>query len=177
MAELLTLARPYAKAVFNLAQQSNQLQAWSDTLKVFSMIAQHKDVRNVQSNPNVSVADVVDLYCSVSGSDNEQVKNFLQLLAHNDRLILLPDIYLLFEQHKSEALKQIDVELTSAFPVTDKQRDMFSQALAEKLGRKVNLLCKENPALIGGAVLRAGDKVIDGSVRGRLYKMAESLGA
>lgn len=178
MAELLTLARPYAKAIFSLAKESDDFNGWSDKLSLLSEITVYPEVAELRDNPNVDVAELVSFYQDVAHVlMDEQTHSLVQILATNGRLGLLPEIYALYEQHKAEWLKRIDVELTSAVALSPDQTSKFVEKLKTRFGREVNLTCVTDPALVGGAVIRAGDKVIDGSVRGKLYQMAEELGA
>jgi F-type H+-transporting ATPase subunit delta len=106
---------------------------------------------------------------------NDAGKNFIRLLANNKRLAVLGEIYALFEQLKSQKEMSVDVEVASAFALTDDQANKLAEALKRKLGREVNLTSTEDKSLIGGVVIRAGDLVLDGSVRGKLAKLAETL--
>lgn len=178
MAELLTLARPYAKAVFNLAQENKDFDAWSDKLALLSLVSENPDITELCGNPKVTTDEIVSVYQDVGGNIvDELAANLLRLLAHNSRLGLLPEIFALYEGLKVEHLRSINVELTSAVTLSEKQVVSFTDKLKARFSREVNLTCLVDPSLVGGAIIRAGDKVIDGSVRGKLYQMAEELGA
>lgn len=178
MAELLTLARPYAKAIFSLAQEGNAFDAWSSKLALLAAITAHPEVAALRDNPNVKMDDLVGFYKDVAGEImDEQAVNMIHLLASNARLGLLPEICIIYESYKTEALRRVDVELTAAVSLSESQISVFSKKLKERFGREINLTCVIDPTLIGGAIIRAGDKVIDGSIRGKLYQMAEALGA
>ncbi len=176
MAELTTVARPYAKAAFQYADENGSLAEWSDMLGFAAAVAQDKDFVTYISDPKTTAADQAEAFINV-GSDklNEGVKNFIRLLANNKRLSALGEIHSLFEQLKSQKEMSVDVEVASAFALSDDQATKLAEALKRKLGREVNLTSTEDKSLIGGVVIRAGDLVLDSSVRGKLAKLAETL--
>lgn len=176
MAELTTVARPYAKAAFQYADENGSLAEWSDMLGFAAAVAQDESFETFISDPKTTTADQAEAFINV-GSDklNEAGKNFIQLLANNKRLPALPEIFKLFEQLKSQKEMSVDVEVTSAFALSDDQANKLAEALKRKLDREVNLTSTEDKSLIGGVVIRAGDLVLDSSVRGKLAKLAETL--
>jgi len=178
MADKTTIARPYAKAAFEEAKARNQLGPWSSSLQTAASGVQDPRVRNLLGNPAVSNAELGKLIIDLAGSQlGEQGRNFVQTLAENRRLAYLPEISALFDQLKDEAEGMIDVTVTSAAPLANGQREALSAALQRRLKRQVRLHTATDPSLIGGAVLRAGDLVIDGSVRSRLDRIAYELTA
>ncbi|MDX1692796.1 MAG: F0F1 ATP synthase subunit delta [Ketobacteraceae bacterium] len=176
MAELTTVARPYAKAAFQYADENGSLAEWSDMLGFAAAVVQDESFETFISDPKVTVEDQAKAFLDV-GSDklNEAGKNFIQLLAKNKRLPVLGAIHELFEQFKSQKEMSVDVEVTSAFALSDDQANKLAEALKRKLNREVNLTSTEDKSLIGGVVIRAGDLVLDSSVRGKLAKLAETL--
>lgn len=176
MSEFQTIARPYAQAVFDLARTGGNYEDWSQALAWVSVIAADDQVQDLAQNPRVDDAELVTLFEDIAGDQLfDQARNFLKLVVANDRIFALPSIATQFEAKRAEAEGTIEAELISAQEVTDAQRTALAQSLARKLGREVSLRVVEEPDLIGGAVLRAGDMVIDASVKGRLQKLAANL--
>ncbi|HHO59031.1 MAG TPA: F0F1 ATP synthase subunit delta [Thiotrichales bacterium] len=176
MAEKSTIARPYAQAAFDLAQDSNDLKSWSEMLELGAMIVSDERVNKLISNPNVSKASLIELILNVAGERLDKPgSNFIRVLASNGRLNVLPEIAALYEQHRAEAERYVDAEVISAFPVSDAQQQALVESLKKKLGREVRLTASTDETLIGGAIVRAGDLVIDGSVNGHLNKLAQIL--
>lgn len=184
MADKHTLARPYAVALFDLARNEGRLDQWSLALSVAAMVAEDERVLAAMQDPKHNDADRLRLLTGLfggtaadallGGSDREGT-NFLKLLVENDRVEVLPEVAELYEQMKAEAENTLDVTVTSAAPLTDDLVQRIRGALQKKLGREVNLSTAIDEGLIGGAVIRAGDFVIDGSVRSRLGKLASVL--
>jgi F-type H+-transporting ATPase subunit delta len=178
VADKTTIARPYAKAAFEEAKSGNHLGAWSETLRTAAAVVQDPRVERLLGNPAVSNDDLVKLVADLAGPQlNGQGRNFVQTLADNRRLAYLPEIATLFDQLKDEAEGVIDVTVTSAAPLEDGQRESLAAALQRRLKRQIRLHCETDPSLLGGAVLRAGDLVIDGSLRARLDRIAYELTA
>jgi len=178
MAERITTARPYAKAIFALARKGNTLAATSAGLMRAAEVAADPRVRALLGSPHVSAAQLAELVNSVGGAAlDENSRNFVSLLAQNRRLGFLPEIAALFEQMKSEVENSIDVEVIAASPLTSEQESRYAAALQKKLGRNVRLHTKVDGTLLGGAVLKAGDLVIDGSIKGRLERLAIEMTA
>jgi len=178
MADKTTVARPYAKAAFEEAKAGKHLGPWSETLRTASAVVQDLRVQRLLGNPAVSIGELAKLITDLAGPQlDEQGRNFVQTLAENRRLAYLPEISTLFNELKDEAEGVIDVTVTSAAPLETGQREALSTALQRRLKRQVRLQCETDPSLIGGAVLRAGDLVIDGSVRSRLDRIAYELTA
>ncbi|MEX6500608.1 F0F1 ATP synthase subunit delta [Pseudomonas zhanjiangensis] len=176
MAELTTLARPYAKAAFEYAQAHQQLADWSAMLGLAAAVSQDDTMQRVLKAPRLTSTDKATTFIEVCGDKfDAQVRNFIHVVAENDRLALLPSIVELFELYKAEQEKSVDVDVTSAFALSDEQQDKLAKVLSARLGREVRLHAAEDATLIGGVLIRAGDLVIDGSVRGKLAKLAEAL--
>ncbi|VAX11033.1 ATP synthase delta chain [hydrothermal vent metagenome] len=176
MAEKSTIARPYAQAAFDLAKDKNDLKSWSEMLALAAMIVSDEQVHRLIGNPEVSKDDLVELILNVAGEGLDTVgRNFIRVLSGNGRLNVLPEIALLYEQHRAEAERYVDAEVISAFPLSDAQQQTLVDSLKNKLGRDVRLTASTDETLIGGAIVRAGDLVIDGSITGHLNKLAQTL--
>jgi F-type H+-transporting ATPase subunit delta len=173
VAERITIARPYAKAVFKLAHESGRLAQWSEALQVAATVVVDPRVVALLGNPAVTPAQLAALVSDVGGAAlDEQARNFVATLAANRRLGYLPEIAARYEQMRAEAERTVGVTITSAVELTAEQRARYSAALAKRLGRTVELHCELDPTLIGGATVRADDLVIDGSVRAGLHQLA-----
>lgn len=176
MAELSTLARPYAKAAFQYAADASDLQGWSDSLAVAAAVAAQDVVVKLLSSPSYTATQQAEKTIEVCGDAlNEKSRSFVQVLAENRRLQLLPQIYQQFEVLKANREKTVEVSVVSASEISTEQQDKLASALSTKLERQVNMQVSVDDSLIGGVVVRAGDTVIDGSIRGRLAKLAEVL--
>jgi len=178
MSELSTLARPYAEAVFRLAQGENDLAGWSSRLQSLALIVSDVQVARLIADPAVSTDRVAGLIVEVAGGDlGERGGNFVKVLAENDRLSLLPEIGAQFETLKANAEGTLEATITSAQALTPAQLDDLVAGLKTKFNRAVNVQVAVDPELIGGAVIAIGDQVIDGSVKGRLQRMSFALQA
>ena len=173
MAERITIARPYAKAVFQLAQGQQRLPQWSEVLRLAASIVADRRVKALLGNPGVSAAQLVDLVTGAGGDAfDEPAGNFIATLAANRRLGFLPEIAARYEQMRADAERTVDVIVTSAVELSAEQQTRYTEALARRLGRQVRLHCQIDATLLGGAVVRADDLVIDGSVRAGLSQLA-----
>ncbi len=176
MAELTTLARPYAKAVFSEAEQAKTLDAWSKDLALLSACVADSKVAEFLMYPSLTVQQQADTVIEVCGDQlTSAAKNLVVILAENKRLVLLPEIFELYEELKAELENTVDVVVTAAQPLTDEQAEKLVAALKAKLQRDVRMTSEVDESLIGGAIIRAGDLVIDGSLTGRLSKLAEAM--
>jgi F-type H+-transporting ATPase subunit delta len=176
MAETLTVARPYAQAAFLFASEHQVLKDWSDMLALLAAIAADPAMQALIENPRLTEKQLADLIVSIGGDRfNEKCANFVRVLADNRRLDLLPDIAALFEIQRSKAEGRVQAELTTAFPASEAQQALIIESLRKRLGREIELTCKTDAALLGGAIIRAGDLVIDGSVRGKLERLGTAL--
>lgn len=177
MAELTTLARPYAKAAFEHARQNDELAGWGEMLALAAAIARDEQVRSrILGNPLLARADAAGFFIEVGGDRfDEDFANFIRLLADNRRLQLLPQVHELFGRYRAEAERTLDVEVTTAVDLPDDYRERLEKALAKRFDRKVSVSLKKDESIIGGAVIRAGDTVLDGSVKGRLALLAQAI--
>jgi F-type H+-transporting ATPase subunit delta len=176
MAELSTLARPYAKAAFEYALDKNQLARWDEQLATAAAVVAEKRMAAVLTNPSLTAAQQAAMLGDVCGDAlSAEVRNFLAILASNKRLALLPDIHALFAQYKANKERTVDVEVISAFDLAESAMQRLAEVLGRKLERQVNVQTSTDSNLLGGVLIRAGDLVIDGSVRGKLDKLAEAL--
>ena len=176
MAELFSIARPYAQAVFELARSSGDYTGWSQSLSAMAQVSRDPEMKRLIQNPRVSRQEIAQVIADVCGSGvGEEGRNLLRLLAQNRRLHVLPAIADQYENLRAEAEQTVQAELESALPVSDSEQQRIADALTARLGRKVELVCRINETLVGGAVIRAGDLVIDGSVRARLEKLAVAI--
>jgi F-type H+-transporting ATPase subunit delta len=176
MAEVATIARPYAEAIFRLADEGNALAAWSAKLAEMAAVAANPDVKEVIANPNIGAAQLAELFLSlckdVSGAE---VNNMVALLVKNGRLDALPEIAAQFEVLKDEREGVVEAQIVSAFPMDDAQRNSLVGDLERKFKRKVQASVSVDDALIGGVRIMVGDEVIDASVQARLASMAVAL--
>jgi len=175
MSETLTLARPYARAAFESARDGNALAAWSANLGFAAQAVADARVGALIGNPRLSNDELVGLLLPPGEAASGAFANFLSLLADNRRLALLPDIAALFEELKRESERVLKVTLRSATEIPASQADAIKVALAKRFGRNIELDQRIDPSVIGGAVIDAGDVVIDGSVRGRLARLEQTL--
>lgn len=176
MAELTTLARPYAKAAFEYAHTQSNLQAWADQLGVAAGVVAEPKVAGLLNDPAKTPGQLSALIIEIMQEDaSSAFANFVKILADNRRLLLLPAINGLFSQLKANLEASVDVEVVSAFDLTDAETQKIVSVLKGKLNKEINVHTKTDASLIGGVVIRAGDMVIDGSVRGRLNKLAEAM--
>ena len=176
MAELLTLARPYAKAAFAYASEQGATDNWSTALNLLSAAVQDEAFSAYLNRPELTPAEQVSIFAKVLGEDQTAaVSNFLTLLAENDRLVLLPEIAAEYELLKSQNNNTLEVVIESAFPMDAKQEHILAHALEKRFNRTVHVTVSVNPALIAGVVIRAGDQVIDDSALNKLEKMRTRL--
>jgi len=171
-----TLARPYARAVFQVARDAGQLSDWSDALAFAAAIASSDDIEQFYGDPRVDREQLLGLITDLGGDRfNDQFRNLLKVLMNYDRLGLLPEIASQYEFYRREAEARLRVQVSSAMPMNDEQTHRLVERLKERFGREIDLDVDVDESLIGGAVIRAGDQVIDGSVRGRLEQLGRQL--
>lgn len=176
MSELTTAARPYAKAVFEIAESTGSLDVWSEQLALMASIVSAEGSAELLNSPKISASQKVETFDQVaSGKLNDQSLNLLKSLGENNRFALLPDMSSLFEGLKSESQGEVEGELIAAAKVSQEQESAIITALEKRLGRKVKLVTKIDDSLLGGAVIRIGDLVIDGSLQGRFQTMKSNL--
>jgi F-type H+-transporting ATPase subunit delta len=176
MADRATIARPYARAAFAHAQASKDLAGWSKLLGAAAQGAADSRVSRLIGNPHVTGDELVDLLGGLSGkSGGEGGRNFLKALAENRRLALLPHIAAHFEMLRAEVENVVDVEVIAAQKIAAPQEKKLAAALKKRLGRDVRMHTRIDETLLGGAIVRAGDLVIDGSLKGRLERLGSAL--
>ena len=178
MAERATIARPYAKAAFEYARDAKTLAQWSQGLKAAAEVVADPRVAPLTKSPQWSAADLVSLITEAAGDKLDAgMQNFVRVLAENHRLLLLPEIAAHYEMLRSAVENTIDVEVVSAVPLDAAQTEKLERALSTRLKRRVRMQNAVDSTLLGGAVVRAGDLVIDGSLKGRLQRLATELGS
>jgi len=175
MSETLTLARPYARAAFETASKSNTLAAWSQKLGFAAQLISDARVGALAGNPRLGSAELTGLLLPPNETVDSAFASFLGLLVENRRALLLPDIAALYEQLKRDTERVLKVTLRSATAVSAEQEQSIKAALKKRFGREIELETHIDPNVIGGAVIDAGDVVIDGSVRGRLARLESAL--
>ncbi|MDR5903944.1 F0F1 ATP synthase subunit delta [Franzmannia qiaohouensis] len=176
MAETSTVARPYAKAAFEYARDHQALTTWSEWLNVLGQVVAHSELKKVLSSPKLTDARKVELLIEVADIKlDDDARRFLETLASQDRLAALTSVAAQFEALRADHEQRVDVTVVSAYALEDKQQKKLASALKKRLNREISITTQVDPALLGGVILRAGDTVIDGSVRGRLNRLRESL--
>ena len=178
MSELSSLARPYAKAIFELARDAGQYAEWSDQLELLAVIAGDDSMEDLISSPTVSEQQLSEIVLGVAGEQlNAQGQNLARLLVHNGRLSVMPDILEQFQEMRDEAEQVIEARLITASEVDDAQKQSIEEALSKRLGKQIKLDAEVDESLIGGAVVRAGDWVVDGSVKAQLQDLVHAIGS
>lgn len=185
MAELSTLARPYAKAAFDYAKEHNAIKEWESFLSTASQVATDEGFSALLTNPAISATQrsrtLLDVCVSLQGgvavTSPVALTNFITQLSEHDRLALLPEIHSYYSKLLSQELNVIDAYVTSAYPLTEEQRKTLQESLAISTGSIVLLHEEVDPALLGGATIKVGDKFTDGSVRGKLKQLKTQLTA
>lgn len=176
MAEPVTVARPYAEAVFKLGRENDDLPNWSRTLEVLDALVQDPQMQACIGDPNVSAQQLESLILGIAGDSVDGAgRNFLQVLIANDRLALLPEIRALYEDLRREHEGILEARIVSAFPLDKPQLEQLVARLEAKYHRRISTQVEVDPQLIGGVRIIIGDKVIDATVRGQLDAMAVAL--
>ena len=175
MADRLTIARPYAKAAFQQAKADGQLTAWSNALGRAAAAVADPRVRALFGSPKVTTAQLAELITGVAGELDDRSRNFLALVADSKRLPFLPEISQIFDSLKADAERVVDVHITAATALPEAEAAQLTAALAKRFDRTVRVESSVDPSLIGGAVVRAGDLTIDGSLKARLARLAQDL--
>ena len=176
MSELATLARPYAVAVFKRAKETDSAAKWSDMLSFITAVVGNSQLQAAVKNPKLGKDKLLALILDIcQGQLNDEAVNFLKLLVSNSRLSLLPGIRKNFELLKAEKEGYIDVDVVTAYAFTKEGRQNFALTLEKTLNKKIHMNVTVDKSLIGGVLVRAGDRVIDGSVRGQLQHLQKAL--
>lgn len=175
MAEATTIARPYAEAVFRLADQNGSLPAWSEMLTNMALVVETPEMHKLLGNPQVTRAQLAELVIAACGGLDAQGTNLVRVLVENGRLGVVPEIRALFEELKREREGMLDAHIYSAFPMNDSDTQALVGDLERKFGQRVKAKVEVDAELIGGVMVVIGDQVIDGSVRARLAAMSAAL--
>lgn len=175
MADMTTIARPYAKAAFDFAVERDQLDQWGQMLSFAAEVANNEQIHELLTS-SMSAEKLAELFVSICGEQVDEFgQNLIKVMAENGRLEALPDVCAEYLLLKQEHEKEITVEVTSATELSDQQKADISSKLEARLERKVQLNCSVDEALLGGVIIRAGDLVIDNSARGRLSRLSDAL--
>jgi F-type H+-transporting ATPase subunit delta len=178
MAERATVARPYARAAFAFAQEQGKVADWAGWLSTASGVVGSEEFERLSRSPGVTNAQLLELVTGISGEGLDvHGRAFLSLLAENQRIDFLPEVAAHFAELRTAAENVAEVEIVSASPLDDRQKERLAGALRHRLRRDVRLHCSVDPALIGGAVVRSGDLLIDGSLSGKLARLETELTA
>jgi F-type H+-transporting ATPase subunit delta len=176
MAEKSTIARPYAQAVFRLAQEGKALAKWSEMLQAAAVIVGDPTVQALIGNPRVTKEQLGELILEVAGKRlNEPGRHLILLLVENRRLAYMPEVAALYEHYRREAERTVDAQVITAFALNDEQQRSIAAALQARLGRTVTLHQTVDESLVGGVIIRTEDQVIDGSVTAQLEKLSRAL--
>ena len=177
MSEWTTIARPYAQAAFDQAVESKTIANWQEMLVFAAQVSKNETVKSLLSG-SIAAEKLAEIFNGVCGEQlDQQGQNLVKILAENRRLQALPDISVLFNQLKADFDKEIDVDITSAVKLNKKQQTDIGKSLEKRLARKVKLNCSVDPELIAGVLIKAGDTVIDGSLRSKLNRLSDALQA
>lgn len=176
MSDFITVARPYARAAFEYAQAHKAVSAWSESLGLLAAVAKDHTVEALLDNPGLSREQRAELLIRICGDKLDQAgKNLIRLLAENGRLKALPEIAEQYEVYRAELEGTVEATLLSAQAVSREQLAKVAKALEARFGKKVNLQSEVDESLIGGAIIKAGDMVIDGSLKSRLEKLSAAI--
>jgi F-type H+-transporting ATPase subunit delta len=174
-AQAITLARPYARAAFELAQAEGALAAWSQALAFAAEVARDSRVAALSTDPHVKPEQLVALHLPEGGKADSTFGRFLMALAEKRRMVLLPEVGALYETYKRESESQLLVKVTSAMALDAAQTELLKTSLKRRFKREIELETQVDPSLLGGVVIDTGSEVIDGSARGRLERLASAL--
>lgn len=175
MSEANTIARPYVQAAFEAAQKQGDLKGWSAVMQVLTELMANEDIKAVVASPRVARSQVEALILQLAGDLNKEQGNFVRILVESGRLAVIAEIAEMFEILRAEAENSAQITVSSAFALNDEQQQKIAAKLKTRLGCDVKLSCTVDKALLGGIVIRMGDKVIDGSANTRLTEMAYAL--
>lgn len=176
MAEEITIARPYAEAIFKLAKEKNALATWSEMLKAISEVTSVEQIQALVANPSISADKLLEIILEICGNElNNEGKNLVALLIENNRIEVLPQLSGLYEQLKAQYEGMLEANIDSAYAISDKQLEKLVSVLESKFKCKIKAKVNIDPELIGGVKIVIGDEVIDSSVRGKLETMSVAL--
>ena len=176
MSDLTTAARPYARAVFEMAESAGSLGEWSELLGFMGSVAGNEKVSALLAMPKMAKQAGANAFVQLcDGKLNEQAKNLVNMLAENDRLSLLPEMSAIYEVFKDKAEGSVEALVISAKALTEVEEKSISEALKKRLGRNVKIKVSVDETLLGGAIIQAGDLVIDGTLKGRLGKLTSAM--
>jgi|TARA_B110000014_G_scaffold263744_1_gene261612 F-type H+-transporting ATPase subunit delta len=176
VAEFATLARPYANAAFDVAKSAGRLEEWSRGLNLLALAGEDPNLKAMIQSPTATTAEKAFKLAELFRDDLlDSVRQFVHVLAENKRLSLLAEITTQFEVRRAEEARTLDVEVTTAVPLSDSEQNRFQEILERRFEQQINLTTAVDETIIGGAHIRAGDTVIDGSLRGRLAKLGEAF--
>ena len=177
MAEFTTSARPYARAVYARATETSSVESWGEALALLAAVAADASMQEILDKPQLSKEQKGEIMLKVlSDKLNQQQQNLVRLMAENGRLKALPEVAHQFEIYRAEAEGKVDAEVISAFALTSEQEQAITEMLKSKLGRDVSITTSTDESLIGGVVIKAGDTIIDGSMKSQLESLAITLG-
>lgn len=177
MADTTTIARPYARAAFEVARDADALARWSEFLQLVGAVVSDSQMAALLNDPDIATEQKCEAVLGVCGEDvPEDNRNFVRTLAENRRLTVVPDIAAVYEKFRAEAERTVEAEVISARKLTKEQVAQISSALSKRLDVQVTIRNTIDKSLLGGAIVRAGDLVIDGSARGKLHKLALAIG-
>ena len=175
MAEISTIARPYAKAAFDFAIEKKAVESWAEMLSFAAQVSENETMKPLLSGALAS-KQLADLFIKVCGEQiNEQGQNLIKVMAENGRLEVLPAVYELFNEFSNEWAKEVEANVVSATELNAEQQQQISASLEKRLTRKVKLNCSVDASLVAGLIITAGDLVIDGSVSGKLNRLSDKL--
>ncbi|MCL1078043.1 F0F1 ATP synthase subunit delta [Parashewanella spongiae] len=175
MAELTTIARPYAKAAFDVAVEKNTVDNWAEMLDFIAVVSAHPQVQPMLKGA-VAPQQVAEFFIGICGEQiNSHGQNLVKVMAENGRLEVLPAVSELFIQYRNEWAKEVEAEVISATELSSEQLEQISASVEKRLSRKVKLNCSTDASLVAGVIIKAGDLVIDGSVSGQLSRLNDEL--
>ncbi|MBR9728888.1 F0F1 ATP synthase subunit delta [Shewanella intestini] len=175
MAEITTIARPYAKAAFDFALESKDLENWAEMLNFAALVSENDTMQPLLTG-SLASKQLAELFIGVCGEQiNEQAQNLLKVMAENGRLVVLPAVAQLFVEMQREHAKEVEANVVSATELTSEQQQEINASLEKRLARKIKLNCSIDTSLIAGVIITAGDLVIDGSVRGKISRLSDTL--
>ncbi len=176
MQESVTVARPYAYAAFEYAREQGEFEAWSKMLSFLALMAADSSIRKIIQDPRLPRARLLQLIFDIGGDYlNERGRNLVRLLVDTGRIQFAPEIACLYEELRAQAERVVDVDVVSAYTLDEEQEQVIAEAVKKRIGRNVKVATHIDRGLIGGVIVRIGDRVIDASLRGRLKQLAARL--